>query len=508
MNILDLRTIFFTNVVTFAICTLVVVLLWRQSRNRFAGLNLLVFDFLLQVAAVFLIAMRGVIADWLSIGLANTLALAGSILGLMGLERFVGKIGPQAYNYLLLAVYAFIINCFTFIQADLALRKFLFSLSTLIVWFQCLWLMLHRVAPGLRPLTMGVGLVYGGFCLVNVMRIVNFLTTPNTANDYFHSGTFNTLMIIVYQTLFILLTYSLVLMVNKRLFMEIKTQEEKFFKAFHSSPYAISLTRLDDGRIMEFNDGFVNLSGYRSEELAGKRTLDLHIWAREEERAAVVDELSRKGKVHGRELHLKKKNGEIITGLFSAEVIIVNSEKCVLTSVGDITARKRMEEEIREMSLRDPLTELYNRRGFYAIAEQEIKTANRARNKMQLIFIDCDGLKWINDNLGHDEGDRVIKTTAEILRRSFRESDVIARVGGDEFVVLSSYATDIDQEVFSGRLQHHIDEYNESASSRRYRLAMSWGTAVYDPEFPVAVDELMAAADELMYANKKAKANG
>jgi len=257
---------------------------------------------------------------------------------------------------------------------------------------------------------------------------------------------------------------------------------------------------------MEVNEGFVNISGYGYDEVAGKTTFDLHIWASEEERAAVVDELSRNGKVQGRELQLKKKTGESLTGIFSAEVITINNEKCVLTSVSDISERKRMEEEIREMSLRDPLTELYNRRGFFAIAEQEIKTANRARKKMQLTFLDCDGLKWINDNLGHEEGDRALTATANILRRTFRASDVIARVGGDEFAVLSVYTAGIDQEAFSRRLQQQIDEYNESGS-RRYKLSMSWGTSVYDPEFPIAIDELMAAADELMYANKKAKAN-
>jgi diguanylate cyclase (GGDEF)-like protein/PAS domain S-box-containing protein len=505
MNFLDLRTVFFTNVVTFTICTLVVVLLWYQSRKRFAGMSFLVFDFAMQAAATFLIAMRGFVTDWMSIGLANILVFAGSILGYMGLERFVGRISSQVNNYILLAVYAFAFNYFAFVQTDLAVRNLVVSLGLLTIWFQCMWLMLYRVDSAMRPLTFGVGLVFGAFCLVNIVRIAEFFTSPHPVNDYFHSGAFQTLFIIAYQMLMILLTFSLVLMVNKRLFTELKSQEEKFAKAFHSSPYAVTLTRLDDGRIMEVNEGFVNISGYRYDEIAGKTTLDLNIWANEEDRAAIVDELSRKGNVQGKELHLKKKTGELLTGLFSAEVITINNEKCVLTSVSDITERKRMEEEIREMSLHDPLTELYNRRGFFAIAEQEIKTANRARKKLHLTFIDCDGLKWINDNLGHEEGDRVLTVTADILRRTFRESDVIARVGGDEFAVLSIYTTDIDQEVFSRRLQQHIDEYNEDGA-RRYKLAMSWGTSVYDPEFPIAFDELMAAADELMYANKKGKA--
>jgi GGDEF domain-containing protein len=79
-------------------------------------------------------------------------------------------------------------------------------------------------------------------------------------------------------------------------------------------------------------------------------------------------------------------------------------------------------------------------------------------------------------------------------------------VGGDEFAVLSIYTTDIDQEVFSRRLQQHIDEFNEGGP-RRYKLGMSWGTSVYDPESPLSFDELMAAADKLMYANKKGKAS-
>jgi diguanylate cyclase (GGDEF)-like protein/PAS domain S-box-containing protein len=364
--------------------------------------------------------------------------------------------------------------------------------------------MLYRIDPGMRPFTFGVGVVFGGFCLVNIVRIGEYFMSSHPVNDYLRSGIFQAFVMIAYQMLMVLLTYSLVLMVNKRLFVDLKTQEEKFAKAFHSSPYAIAITRLLDGRILEVNEGFVNITGYQYDEVVGKTTFDLHIWTNEEDRETVVDELSRNGKVKGKELHFKKNTGELITGLFSAEVITINNEKCILTSLNDISERKRMEEEIREMSLRDQLTGLYNRRGFIAIAEQEIKTANRARNKMQLTYIDCDGLKWINDNLGHNEGDRALVATADILRCTFRESDVIARVGGDEYAVLSSYAVDIDQEIFAKRLQQHIDEYN-ARESRGYTLAMSWGTSVYDPESPIGLNELMSAADAMMYVNKNAK---
>jgi diguanylate cyclase (GGDEF)-like protein len=109
----------------------------------------------------------------------------------------------------------------------------------------------------------------------------------------------------------------------------------------------------------------------------------------------------------------------------------------------DITERKRMEAEIREMSLRDLLTGLYNRRGFITLAEQQLKAANRAHRPLQLTFADCDRLKWINDTLGHKEGDKALIDTAQILRQTFRESDIIARLGGDEFAILSIDTADM-----------------------------------------------------------------
>jgi len=94
----DLRTIYFTGTSVFAICTIVIVLIGYQSRNRIAGIGFLAIDFAMQTAAILLIMFRSAIPDWMSISLANILVMVGSILGLMGLERFVGKITSQTYH--------------------------------------------------------------------------------------------------------------------------------------------------------------------------------------------------------------------------------------------------------------------------------------------------------------------------------------------------------------------------------------------------------------------------
>jgi len=343
--LLDMRTIVFSNVVTDIVCMLVILLLWHQSRKRFAGTGFWVFDYAFQTAALFLIILRGSIPDWMSMVLSNTLVIAGALLGYMGLERFVGKKNSQVHNYVLLAAFACVHTYFAFVQPNLAARNLNVSVGLLIICFQCMWLLVHRVEAGMRRLTLGVGMVFGAYCLVSIVRIVEFFTGTHAKSDYFQSGAFQSLILISYQMLFILLTYSLALMFNKRLLVEVKTQEEKFSKAFHSSPYAITLTRLSDGQIIEVNDGFVNITGYQYAEIMGKTMVGLQFWDKEEDRVVAVNELSKSGKVKGREFKFRKKSGELITGLFSAEIIPINNQEFVLSSISDITERKGAEVE-------------------------------------------------------------------------------------------------------------------------------------------------------------------
>ncbi|MGH7720515.1 MAG: diguanylate cyclase [Gemmatimonadaceae bacterium] len=166
--------------------------------------------------------------------------------------------------------------------------------------------------------------------------------------------------------------------------------------------------------------------------------------------------------------------------------------------------RHQLQMALRAMSLVDDLTGLYNRRGFLTLARQQLKVADRMRKRVAQIFVDLDGLKRINDTLGHRDGDQALLDTADLLKETFRDSDIIARIGGDEFVVLAMETSGITAETWLCRMQERLQALNRGGT-RGYRLSLSIGVAYYDPEFPCAIDELLAQADTQMYREKRSK---
>jgi len=345
---IDFRTIFFNYLLTNIVSLIVMFILWRQSRNRFDGTFYLLIDFLLQVFCILFIFLRGHIPDFVSIDVANLFAVSGAVLGFIGLEYFIGKHSNQIHNYLLIAVFFSIHTWFAFVEPDLEIRNLNVAVAALVICSQCAWLLLKRVPRNLRRFTLNVGIVFVLFCSINVIRIIEFFITKNTATDYFKAGDFETFVIISYQLLFILLTFSLALMINKRLLNQIVTQEEKFSKAFHSVPYAIIITRLSDGRFLEVNDGFELITNFSAAEVIGKTTLELNLWVSDEDRELLVNALVEKEKANEFEFDFHKKTGELFTGLISSELITINNEKCILSVINDITEHKQAEERIVE----------------------------------------------------------------------------------------------------------------------------------------------------------------
>jgi diguanylate cyclase (GGDEF)-like protein len=160
-----------------------------------------------------------------------------------------------------------------------------------------------------------------------------------------------------------------------------------------------------------------------------------------------------------------------------------------------------LDRELRYLALTDDLTCLFNRRGFFAAATQQLKLAQRNSQSLLLLFCDVDDLKKINDTFGHHEGDLALIRTADALEQSFRGSDILSRLGGDEFVILASETSNQTQEIILRRLEKNLKK--SGATEPRYGLSLSVGVARFDPKRAITLGELMVQADKAMYEKKR-----
>ncbi len=165
---------------------------------------------------------------------------------------------------------------------------------------------------------------------------------------------------------------------------------------------------------------------------------------------------------------------------------------------------QRNARQMRTLSLKDELTGINNRRGFITLSKFQLKLAKRANRKLTLFFADLDNMKEINDQHGHMQGDLAITDLCQILEQTFRESDVIGRVGGDEFCVLLTSVSEADIAPSLGRLDEAVQVYNETRPIP-YRISISIGVGYYDPDDPCTIEELIDRADAAMYQVKSDK---
>ncbi|MBF0182405.1 MAG: diguanylate cyclase [Magnetococcales bacterium] len=207
------------------------------------------------------------------------------------------------------------------------------------------------------------------------------------------------------------------------------------------------------------------------------------------------------------EVDVIRKNG----GLGVAEMRLVETDwhgmPSFLVSLRDVTENVRLREELQKLSMEDALTGLHNRRGFMMLAEQEFKIAMRSGGRMSLIFIDLDGMKDINDRLGHKMGDQALLETAAIMRKVFRKSDLLCRQGGDEFLALSLHEPHDDPHEMGGQIKRRLEQelrQRNAQPGRSYRLSLSMGVTPVWATTHSDLEQCIQQADAAMYEAKMA----
>jgi diguanylate cyclase (GGDEF)-like protein/PAS domain S-box-containing protein len=487
MDLLNMRMVVISFVISNTMCVLISAIIWLQNRKHFAGLGFWLTGALMQFFGLLLIALRGVAPDFLSLTVGNTLLIGGVMVLTTGLRRFLERDASQVFNLILLLAFILVHGYFSYVLPNLQARTLVFSLAFFLAWLPGAWLMLHEASEEMRPITRGIGILFVGFCLVSLVRIAVVLLTP-PQNDFLLSNIYDTTLTIIYQMLIILLVFGLVMMVNRRLMLELETasvqslqmnqalsahvkelrciydlsllvetpnisldeildgslrlltlamqyphqawarlsledrsyttdnyrdtarklsqditfegrkigalevgyledtgemgaaffldeekslllilaerlgkiirrkqteaalkeSEERFHKAFHSSPDAILISRLDDGKLIEVNEGFCRLTGFTREEALSSSSIDLGLWANQQDRERLTAILRDKRSVREQQFEFRVKSGEIVDGLYSGEIIFLGDEAHVLSVVRDISEQKRVEEAMRQ----------------------------------------------------------------------------------------------------------------------------------------------------------------
>ena len=283
----------------------------------------------------------------------------------------------------------------------------------------------------------------------------------------------------------------------------LRDSESRYRQLFEQNAAGVCLTTIF-GRILNCNATFAEMVGYSAEELKNRELRDVF------ERPAAVDEIRQQldgtPTLRGVEIEMRRRDGERVSALANVSLLGRGERALVHMTAVDISDRKRAEEQIEFQAYHDALTQLPNRRMFVERLELSLLTAKRSRGNVAVLFIDLDRFKTINDTLGHSVADALLLEIAQRLRSCVRQTDTVARYGGDEFTIIlpDLYQAEDAAQVAEKILERVIEPVVVGSTS--IEVSVSIGIAVY-PYDGVDIDALLRNADDAMYRAKQAGRN-
>jgi len=290
--------------------------------------------------------------------------------------------------------------------------------------------------------------------------------------------------------------------IHKQYEEDIQKSHREFAILFKNSPEA--MVYIDDkGTILKINPRFSQLFGYTSKEIEGSNIDEGKIHSADKiEEGKMLTKGSFNRPLYFETIR-KKKDGTLFPVYLSVSYIVIDGKReGVIGIYIDISEKKQMEEQLKKLARIDTLTGCYNRRYGLELLDRQLKLSQRGKSPLLLAFLDIDGFKAINDNFGHDEGDKVLKETADLFKSTLREVDIICRMGGDEFLIIFPDSSLKDVPFVRERLNEKLSLLN-TQKKKDYQIHFSMGFSYYLPEKPKSMDELIAIADQRMYEEKR-----
>lgn len=288
--------------------------------------------------------------------------------------------------------------------------------------------------------------------------------------------------------------------------LAVHQSEQRFHTAFMASPDALAITSLEDGEFLEINDSYTTIVGWTKEDIRGKTVKDINVWRYPQERQKLVQPLLHSGECMNLEAEFVRKDGSCFIGLLSAHLMQIEGKTCILSIFRDISAQKAAQEQIHNLSFSDTLTGLPNRRLFRDRLAQSMIACEHHHEHSALVYVDLDDFKSINETLGHDQGDLLLKEVGQRLVRCVKETDTVARLGGDEFALILRGLSTIPEDAASQartictRILSDLDLPYELGGTTLHRTCSVGITMIVESNLDAA--ELLKRAELAMYQAK------
>jgi diguanylate cyclase (GGDEF)-like protein/PAS domain S-box-containing protein len=278
----------------------------------------------------------------------------------------------------------------------------------------------------------------------------------------------------------------------------LKKSESRYRTAFQTCPDAVNIARISDGMIIDANQAFLEITGFTYEEVIGRKTLDLQIWADPQDRESLMQALRASPHCRDLQFQFRRKNGELFWARTCVSRIELDGIPCLICYARDISETLAAREEIKNLAFYDPLTGLPNRRLLLDRLRRSLATSDPGSPKQALLLIDLDYFKVLNDTVGHQIGDLLLQEAARRLSGVLHETNTAARLGGDEFVAILEELSDVPEEA-AGQAQDAAEKILEAfaepylLAGRHYRGTASIGITVFGANRKDAEDVLQQA---------------
>lgn len=363
MSHLDLRTVLVGYGLCNFVCAIVLIFVWYKNHRRFKGLSFYAASFSINFIGIVLIGLRDVAPDFLALLLGNILIQAAVLLLYIGISNFLLIKKNQTINFVILTAYSVLQGIFIYLHPNLTIRIILFSFVLSIYCFQMTWMLFSYRNKQTQGIIVGLGFISILYWGMGIVRIIYTLLYP-PGEQLFGTSGFEIAIYLLFQLIYIVLTFYLFFMVNQTLVVdlerdieekrivkeELQISEEKFFTAFMSSPVPMLITVLKNGTILDANDAFLKLSGFEREELLSNSTLLLNVWNDPADRATMVEQIEKNGSLKNFHFLGRNKNNDPLHLVYSGEGILLNNEKCLISSLTDITDQV-LDQKITQLKL-------------------------------------------------------------------------------------------------------------------------------------------------------------